>query len=55
MTIMRLNGKNIYIPKDATAELAALKQKQKDSCNCSYLAFVLVIVQLTLKGDTLIS
>ena len=30
MTIMRLNGKNIYIPKDATAELAALKQKQKD-------------------------
>lgn len=30
MTIMRLNGKTIYIPKDATAELAALKQKQKD-------------------------
>ncbi|ARM65687.1 structural protein [Lactococcus phage LW4] len=30
MTIMRFNGKNIYIPKDATAELAALKQKQKD-------------------------
>ena len=30
MTIMRLNGKNIYIPKDATAELEALKQKQKD-------------------------
>ncbi|BBI90304.1 virion structural protein [Lactococcus phage phiQ1] len=30
MTIMRLNGKNIYIPKDATAELAALKQKHKE-------------------------
>lgn len=30
MTIMRLNGKNIYIPKDATAELTALKQKQKE-------------------------
>lgn len=30
MTIMRLNGKNIYIPKDATAELEALKQKQKE-------------------------
>lgn len=30
MTIIRLNGKNVYIPKDATAELAALKQKQKD-------------------------
>nr|DAL74536.1 MAG TPA: hypothetical protein [Caudoviricetes sp.] len=30
MTIMRLNGKNIYIPKDATAELAALKQKHTE-------------------------
>lgn len=30
MTILRLNGKNVYIPKDATAELAALKQKQKE-------------------------
>ena len=33
MTIMRLNGKNIYIPKDATAELEALKQKHKEDVN----------------------
>lgn len=33
MTIMRLNGKNIYIPKDATAELAALKQKHEEDVN----------------------